>query len=408
MAIDLWKYSFPLSSSDKQSLMNSLKAIPAFNSQAKLNLTGNAKELWIAGIRDIQTQSEELADILTKPGSANDAALAEVVNNAIVSTNSLVNWLEKESSKKTGPSGIGKKNYNWYQKNVHLVPLTWDDQVILLKRELTRAWTALKMEEHRNRALPALPLANTPEVFNALQEKSFQNLIEFLNTQDILTIRPYFDSAIRAHKVYFVPEKNRNFFQITTAFDPRPLYSHFYHWFELARMDQEPLQNEIRRSPLLYNIFDTRSEGLATTVEETFMQAGAYDKNPRVNEIVYIMLAQRAARGLGSLYAHANMLSMEEAGKIHSDYTPRGWMKTEKKLLIFEQHLFMRQPGYGSSYIVGKYLLENAMAEVARNVELQNKPFSIKAFLDQINEIGCIPASLSAWEISGKDLWSEH
>jgi len=31
MAIDLWKYSFPLSSSDKQSLMNSLKAIPAFN-----------------------------------------------------------------------------------------------------------------------------------------------------------------------------------------------------------------------------------------------------------------------------------------------------------------------------------------------------------------------------------------
>jgi hypothetical protein len=99
---------------------------------------------------------------------------------------------------------------------------------------------------------------------------------------------------------------------------------------------------------------------------------------------------------------------MEEAGKIHSDYTPRGWMKTEKKLLIFEQHLFMRQPGYGSSYIVGKYLLENAMAEVARNVELQNKPFSIKAFLDQINEIGCIPASLSAWEISGKDIWSEN
>ena len=407
MAIDLWKYSFPLSSSDKLSLMNSLKTIPAFNSQAKLNLTGNAKELWIAGIRDIQTQSEELADILKKPGSANDAALAEVVNNAIVSTNSLVNWLEKESSKKTGPSGIGKKNYNWYQKNVHLVPLSWDDQVMLLKRELTRAWTALKMEEHRNRTLAPLPIANTPEVFNALQEKSFQSLIEFLNTQDILTIRPYFDSAIRAHKIDFVPEKNRNFFQITTAFDPRPLYSHFYHWFELARMDQEPLENEIRRSPLLYNIFDTRNEGLATSVEEIFMQAGAYDKSPRVNEIVHIMLAQRAARGLGSLYAHANMLSMEEAGKIHSDYTPRGWMKTEKKLLIFEQHLFMRQPGYGSSYIVGKYLLENAMAEVAKNVELQNKPFSIKAFLDQINEIGGIPASLSAWEISGKDSWLE-
>ena len=172
-------------------------------------------------------------------------------------------------------------------------------------------------------------------------------------------------------------------------------------------MDKEPLENEIRKAPLLYNLFDTRNEGLATTVEETFLQAGLYDENPRVKEIVYIMLAQRAARGLGSLYAQANMLSMEEAGKIHSNYTPRGWMKTEKKLLVFEQHLFMRQPGYGSSYVVGKYLLENAMAEVARRNETQNKPFTIKEFLDQINEIGCIPSSLSAWEISGMDVWSE-
>lgn len=407
ISIDLWKYNFPLSSNEKTALIQSLNGIPSFNSQAKINLTSNAKELWIAGIRDIRTQSEELAEILTKPGCANDKELSQVVNAAIISTNKFVTWLEKESIKKTGPSGIGKDNYNWYQKNVHLVPLTWDDQVMLLKRELTRAWTALKMEEHRNRLLPAMELANTPETNDALAEKSFKSLIQFLNTQDILTIRPYFDAAIRAHKVNFLPADKRNFFQIGAAYDPRPLYSHFYHWFELARMDKEPLQNEIRRSPLLYNIFDTRNEGLATMVEETFMEAGLYDNEPRVKEIVYIMLAQRAARGLGSLYAQANMLSMEEAGKIHSEYTPRGWMKTEKKLLLFEQHLFMRQPGYGSSYIVGKYLLENGMAEVARNMELQNQPFSIKYFLDQINEIGCIPSSLSVWEISGKDIWKE-
>ena len=404
---DLWKYNFPLSNTEKARLINSLKVIPAINKQAKVNLTGNARELFIAGIRDIRTQSEELAEILTKPGCASDKELTQVVNDCIASTNDLVVWLEKESVKKTGASGIGKENYNWYEKNVHLVPLSWEDQVQLLKRELTRAWAALKMEEHRNRDLPLLELASTPEANDLLAEKSFKNLIEFLDKQEILTIKPYFDSAIRAHKVNFYPTEQRNFFQITAAYDPRPLYSHFYHWFELSRMDNEPLQNPIRRASLLYNIFDTRNEGLATTVEETFLQAGMYDNNPRVKEIVYIMLAQRAARGLGSLYAQANMLSMEEAGKIHSDYTPRGWMKTEKKLLIFEQHLFMRQPGYGSSYIVGKYLLENAMAEVARSKELQNKTFSIKEYLDQINEIGCIPSSLSAWEISGVDLLKE-
>ena len=34
-----------------------------------------------------------------------------------------------------GPSGIGKENYTWYQKNVHLVPLTWEEEVDLLKKE---------------------------------------------------------------------------------------------------------------------------------------------------------------------------------------------------------------------------------------------------------------------------------
>ncbi len=407
MITDVWKYKFPLISSERQSFINSLKGIPALNNQAKINLTGNAKELWIAGIRDIRTQSDDLAEILTKPGCASDVELNQLIKVCIASTNDLVQWLEKESNKKTGVSGIGKENYNWYQKNVHLVPLSWEDQVLLLKRELTRSWAALKMEEHRNRKLPLLALANTSEANDELAEKSFQSLIQFLDKQDILTVKPYFDSAIRVHKVEFLPAEKRNFFQIAAAYDARPLYSHFYHWFELAKMDIEPLQNEIRRDPLLYNLFDTRNEGLATTVEETFMQAGLYDDNPRAKEIVYIMLAQRAARGLGSLYAHANMLTMEEAGKIHSNYTPRGWMKTEKKLLLFEQHLFMRQPGYGSSYIVGKYLLENAMAEVARKNELQNKSFSIKDFLDQINEIGCIPSSLSAWEISGTDIWNE-
>jgi hypothetical protein len=115
------------------------------------------------------------------------------------------------------------------------------------------------------------------------------------------------------------------------------------------------------------------------------------------------MIAQRAARGLGSLYAHANEMTMEEAGGIHSAYTPRGWMKTEEELRIFEQHLYLRQPGYGTSYITGKYLVENAMAEYARIKELKNEPFTIKDFFDRLNAIGNIPISLGHWEMTGMD-----
>ena len=131
------------------------------------------------------------------------------------------------------------------------------------------------------------------------------------------------------------------------------------------------------------------------------MHAGLYEDNPRAREIVYILIAQRAARGLGSLYAHANEMTMEEAGGIHSNWTPRGWMKTEKDLLIFEQHLYLRQPGYGSSYITGKYLLESALAEYARVQEGEEEPFRMKAFFDQLNAIGNIPMSLGHWQMTG-------
>jgi hypothetical protein len=401
--VEVWTYAFPLTVESKDKLVNELRVIKPLHEQAKRNLTGNARDLWVAGIRDIRTQSQDLAGLLDLPGVRDHADLVAVIQESISSTNELVAWLENEAPSKTGPSGIGKENYTWYLQNVHLVPLTWEEEVFLMKRELARAWTALKLEEHNNRQLPPLKAANTPEDFAALAERSAKSLMNFLEKDDILTVKDYFEPALREHLGSFVPEEKRNFFIITLHYDPRPLYTHFYHWFELARMDNEPHESEIRKGPLLYNIFDSRNEGTATAVEEMFMQAGLYNDDPRVREIVYIMIAQRAARGLGSLYAHANEMTMEEAGKIHSEYTPRGWMKTEKELLIFEQHLYLRQPGYGTSYITGKYLLERAMAGFAKMKEAQQQPFQVKEFFDQLNAIDCIPISLGHWQMTGDD-----
>lgn len=400
---ELWTYDFPLGEEERNLLIEDLQVIPPLNSQAQANLTGNAKELWVAGIRDIRTQHEVLMGMLDLPGVKEDQELRTHINAAIKSTDELANWLETEAANKTGPSGIGKENYTWYLQNVHLVPLTWEDEVMLLKRELARAWSSLKLEEHRNRKLPPLVSAESPEAYDALAELSAQSLMNFLEKEDIVSVKAYFEPALREHLGSYVPKETRNFFWITAHYDPRPLYSHFYHWFELAQMDNEPHESEIRRGPLLYNIFDSHSEGMATAVEEIFMQAGLYDDHPRVREIVYILIAQRAARGLGSLYAHANEMTMEEAGTIHSDYTPRGWMKTEEELLLFEQHLYMRQPGYGTSYITGKFLVENAMTEFARIKEAKGEPFEIREFMDEVNAMGNIPMALGQWELTGID-----
>jgi hypothetical protein len=59
----------------------------------------------------------------------------DAIQAAIQSTDEFAIWLEEASKTKTGPSGIGKENYTWYLQNVHLVPLTWEDEVMILKRE---------------------------------------------------------------------------------------------------------------------------------------------------------------------------------------------------------------------------------------------------------------------------------
>ena len=397
--VEIWQYNFPLSKDELSKLDKQLKVIPVLNEQAKLNLTGNAKDLWIAGIRDIDTQTKDLKSILNYPGVSNNQNLVNSINEAIESTQSFSDWLKTESSKKDGPSGIGKENYTWYQQNVHLVPLTWDDEVMILKRELSRAWASLKLEEHKNRNLPKLIPASTPEEYNLLANKASKELLNFLDKEQIIDVKDYYKGALNEHLGSYIPEDKRNFFWITAHLDPKPLFSHFFHWFELAEMDFNPSQNIIRKEPLLYNIFDSRNEGVATSVEEMFMQTGLYENSPRSKEIVYILIAQRAARGLGSLYAHANLMSMEEAGKIHSEFTPRGWMKTEKELLIFEQHLYLRQPGYGTSYITGKYLFENALAEFSRLNE-NNISADLKSFFNKLINVGNIPMTLFHWEVN--------
>ena len=217
--LDVWKYSFPLDKEHRTKLITALQVIPSINEQAKLNLTGNAKDLWIAGIRDIQTQSENLTELKMLPGVSKDKKVIAAIDQAIRSTAEFVGWLKEKSSSKTGPSGIGKEHYTWYLQNVHLVPLTWEDEVLLLKRELTRAWSALTLEEHRNRNLPALTDASTPEEYDSRAKASAKSLLDFLDQNEMVTVKDYFEPALNEHLGAFVPKEKRNFFWITAHYD---------------------------------------------------------------------------------------------------------------------------------------------------------------------------------------------
>jgi hypothetical protein len=249
--------------------------------------------------------------------------------------------------------------------------------------------------------VPPQVAASTPEEYDRLADESAANLMRWIKESEIMPYKANMEPAIREHLGEFVPEDERNFFWIAAHYDPTPLYTHFYHWWDLAQMRDEPHESPIRRGPLLYNIFDSGNEGTATGVEEMFMHAGLYDDNPHSRELVWIMLAQRAARGLGSLYAHANEMTMAEAGIVHLDWTPRHWMGNEPELMQFEQQLYLRQPGYGTSYVTGKYLLERLLAH--RTKQMEDSEYTLKDFYGELNDAGSVPIALVQWQLTGDD-----
>jgi uncharacterized protein (DUF885 family) len=139
---------------------------------------------------------------------------------------------------------------------------------------------------------------------------------------------------------------------------------------------------------------------MATAMEELMLHAGLFDDEPRAREIVWIMLAQRAARGLASLYLQANEFDLAKAKAFQVEWTPRGWMRPDLDLLGFEQQLYLRQPGYGTSYITGKVQLEDLMRERAHQL---GDAFTLKRWFEEVYSAGIIPVSLIRWQLTGKD-----
>jgi uncharacterized protein (DUF885 family) len=411
--IELYTFSYPLSPAAQRELTAKIGAIPALLTEAKENLReSNARDLWTFGEQELRNQSHTLASleagtltVSTLEGSrqADMTAISSALHRAIVdarkATDEFVVWLEQMAPNKTGPSGVGKDNYTWYQKNVHFVPFTWDEEVVVLHRELERALASLQLEEHNNRNLPQLEPAGDAAAFDRLAHGRLDKFVDFLVRQEVIPDKPYIKAALEPQLGRFVPEEQRVFFTRVTHREPMLLLSHDYHWLDLARMQVEPNASPIRRLASLSNIWDTRAEGFATAFEELMMHAGLYDDNPRAKELVWIMLANRAARGLASLYVQANEFTLEQGGQFHAQWTPRGWANAKDQLTAFEQLLYLRQPGYGTSYVTGKVFLDRLMAEYAHQQEMAGKPFVLREFLDRLNREGMIPVPLMETEM---------
>jgi len=406
--IDLHNFTYPLSRANDAQLTKLLGGVPAMLADARTNLAGSqAHDLWAYGDRAFNEQAEVLAQLEAgklvmndlggkRPASLTGAspALRKAVHDARLATEQFAAWIKAEAPRRTGPSGVGKDNYNWYLSHVLLSPYDFDAQKVLLQRELDRSLASLRLEEVRSRAAPPIVEISDPAAYRAMAEQRQAKLYALLTGAGFIADRPYYRDALNGQTSTYTPPAQRNFFTHVTALDPLPLSSHQYHWIELARLRHEPHPSPVRQLPPLFNIYEDRSEGFATAMEELVMQAGLYDDIPHGRELVWIMLANRAARGLASLRVQANEIGLAEAGKFHAEWTPRYWSDASSRLVGFEQMLYLRQPGYGPSYIVGKMELDHLLAVASHRAEIEHRPFVFSDAFAAILASGIVPPAI--------------
>ena len=115
------------------------------------------------------------------------------------------------------------------------------------------------------------------------------------------------------------------------------------------------------------------------------------------------LLAYRAARAIADLKMHSNELTFSEAFKYVADHVPDGWVPPapeDNPLLWGELDLYLRQPGYGASYLIGSVQLQQLIADRAMQL---GSEFKLREFLDEFIASGWIPFSLIRWEMTGLD-----
>src|SRR5262249_37898014 len=151
----------------------------------------------------------------------------------------------------------------------------------------------------------------------------------------------------------------------------------------LRAQDKRPIRGARR----LYFVDGMRSDGWAFYLEEMTAQAGWLDKRPQARVINYVMQVNRAARIGAELRMHSNEFTYDQAVKHLIGATP-ALMAAEDPVALFDMELYLRQPGYGVGYFLGKVQIEALLADCARQL---GPKFRLRDFHDQFLAAGMMP-----------------
>lgn len=400
----------PLSKEAQARLAERLKTVPKILELGKKNLTGVPRVLAEIAIRSLENsdgvnQGEPRRKVppegtigwyedLIGRLSTHHPVLLPDAEQALSSVKNYRDWLKENKSRMTAPGFIGLDHYDWYLKNVRMMPYTVEDIVRIAEVELYRTLAFLNIELHKNLKLPPLEPATTAEEHERRVREAETLIRSFIKEHNMMTIPDYMPSEFETDAFWIVrPGGKRHFWEEITYRDP--LNNHIHASIPGHRFDgliQRRHKNPIRRR----HGDGGRAEGWTFYIEEMFLQAGLLDKRPRTRELFYIAQLKRVLRIPAELNMQSGKFTLEQAIQFLMDEVPL----MDENLARYDLQIYLRRPAYGMTYLTGKVQMEKLLADRARQL---GDNFDLGKFHDEFLASGPIPISLIRWEMTGLD-----
>ncbi len=423
----------PIDKKRTENIIHRLKSIPSTLKHAKVNLTEPIKpfaEIALRKLNNIRKRFYELRDALNGlfPQELY-AQLNSAIEHSVIALENYATWIKKQLPAMQTSFSIGRKGYEYFLKNVALIPYTPEELLSMGKQEWDRSVAFGIYENKRNKDIPELELFSSAEKQITAEQVGEESIRNFLEEKDILTIPEwilhykfvktpdYFaplsfmgvnddltsEKRLDEDAVRYIrePSPNLGYFSLATAKDPRPLIIHegipgHYLQLVLSWSNTDPIRRRF---------FDSGPiEGIAFYVEELLLQYGLFDESPRTREIIYSFMRLRALRVDVDINLALGNYNIIDAGKYLAATVPM-----DLQTGIQEAGFFAYNPGQAITYQIGKIQIIKLISDAKI---LLGDNFNLKDFHNYMMVNGNVPVALMRWEYLGlKDeialLWPE-
>jgi uncharacterized protein (DUF885 family) len=418
----LLKKEYAPAAARAKSATTRLLAMPAMIDNGKRTLTnpvGLYARLAIDSARSIDPLFDDSLEVIAKDlAPADHQALAAARTAALKSLHDYADWLEKRLPSMTAWKPLGEANYNYFLRNILLLPMDARDVGHLGEVELAR-YRALEAmlpdpsyadpDPQRAKSIPA-----DQQAFLAAYQSREQEMIDFLKAKRLVTIPSYIGPFLirqlpEAFKptspggfmnppgiydaddsgFYFIPTynpKSRNFYIRAAIEDPRPILGHEGipgHFLQISIANH--LTNEIRR----HHGDGVFVEGWALYTEEMLLREGLYPpESPTAGQVLRLSRYRSARIGV-DVNLHTGRWTFEQ-GVRH--FMEGGGL--DREAAEGEAAGAASDPTQKIWYITGKWQI---MRLLGRYREAKGAAFRLGQFHDDLLANGSLPLSIVQW-----------